>query len=180
MKTTSQKFDTNKWSSPRNLQLNFEKLFLGVSYNENFYPIDFDVNTSQNDVFQKKRLNDFYLVNPPFYEDPQGKFEKPLSVYISFLINLAQCSNQSIALLVPVREFTKWFQEAEASSLICFVFFTTRFSFLQGVNLKPRRKTPNDNCLLVVGCGSEDLFVDNSLEPWKFQRQLIPEKSFLN
>ena len=155
---------------------NFEKLFVGAPYNEDFYPINFDINTPENDVFQKKRLDDFYRVNPPFSENPKGKFEKPLSKHTEFLINLAQESCQPIALLVPVRKFTKWFQKAEKCLYTCVIFFSTRFSFLQGTHLLPRGKALNDNCLLVVGCGSQNLFVENISEPWKFSRQLKPNK----
>ena len=102
------------------------------------------MNSPENDVFQRTELNDFYIVNPPFAKNPKGQFEKPLKTHITFLINLAQKNNQPIVLVVPVRRTTCLFRRVESSSFMCFVFFSTRFFFLQGVNLIPRGVAPND------------------------------------
>ena len=115
---------------------------------------------------REKNLTGFYIVNPPFAEKLHGRFEKPLSTHTKFLISLSNKSNQPIAILIPVRRNDLWFQTTQNNNQIFFVFFSKRFSFLQGVNLLPSGVVLNDNCLLVVGYGSTDIFAHSSQDPW--------------
>ena len=55
------------------------------------------------------------------------------------MISLINKNCQSIAILVPVRRNDIWFQTSQKNNQICFVFFSKRFSFLQGVHHLPRR-----------------------------------------